>query len=272
MAIYQGKFIVEGRHYEWLPAEFRRSPEFGVRKQTFPTLDLKNITIVQQAPATTDTYIEKRKVHRQAWQVSWDESAPMDLSMRDHLETLYNLQKEVWIQFDDEQTRDGAILETIGTDYSSYFTPTYPIMPYGNDPSDPREYNGTVFVNNIPRYTGFSIDSEIGMVRFDTPLTVNDVVQMAYSWKVKVRVDQCDIGAGFRLARHMYVGNVMFVQAAPTYLTDPFPVTMPWDKTIHATTLDERLGICIASGASGSSGSSFNSHTTVLWKDTRYTL
>lgn len=272
MAVHEGSFIVEGRHYDWLPADFKKSAEYGVRKQTFPTLDLKNITIVQKAPTTSDTYIENRKVHRQAWQVSWDESAPMSLEMRDHLELLYNLQKEVWIQFDDEQTRDGCILETVGTDYKAYFTPTFPIMPYGHAPDDPREYNGTVFVNNVPRYTGFSIDSEIGMVRFDTALSSNDVVQMAYSWKAKVRVDMCDISAGFRLARHMYVGTVLFVQTAPTYLTDPFPITMPWEKTIHNPSLDERLGICIASGASGSSGSSFNSHATVKWGDTRYTL
>jgi hypothetical protein len=270
MAVYEGKFIVEGRHYEWLPAEFKKSPEFGVRKQTFPTLDLKNITVVQQAPTTADTYLENRKVHRQAWQVSWDESAPLSLEMRDHLMNLYTLQKEVWVQFDDEQSRDGCILETVGTDYKAYFTPTYPIMPYGHSPLDPREYNGTVFVNNVPKYTGFDVDSEVGMVRFTNALTANDVVQMAYSWKARVRVDMCDISAGFRLARHMYVGSIVLVQTIPVYTTDPFPVTMPWEQSIDAITLDERLGICIASGDSGSSGSSHNSHATVDWPDARY--
>jgi hypothetical protein len=145
-------------------------------------------------------------------------------------------------------------------------------MPYGNAPDDPREYNGTVFVNGIQRYSGFTVDSEIGMVRFDTALTINDVVQMAYSWKVRVRVDQCNLQPTQRLARNLYGGSILLMQSSPAYLSDPYPITMPWEKTINNPSLDDRLGISIDPSASGGSGSSHNSHITLLWKDTRYTL
>lgn len=255
MSVYEGKFIVEGRHYEWLPGEWNKSPEFGPRKQTIPTLDLRHITVVQQAPTTTDTYIELRKVHRQAWTVSWTENAPMDLFMRDHLETLYTLQKEFWIQFDDEMTREGAILETIGTEYKAYFTPTFPIMPYGSIPSAPTNYNGTVYVNGTAQYTGFTVDSEIGMVRFNSALTSSDIVQMAYSWKARVRIEQCDIRPGFGLARHMYVGNLMFMQTRPDYENDLFPITT------GVTTDDD---IYVAANHTN------NSYNNITWGDSRY--
>lgn len=274
MAVYEGKLIVDGRHYDYLPSDWDKVAEFGVRKQTFPTLDMKNITVVQKAPSSTsDTYIENRKVHRQAWNISWDQNAPLSQEMVDHFTLLYQLQKEVWVQFDDMMTRSGCILETVGTDYKAYFTPTFPIMPYGHAPNDPREYNGTVFVNNVAKYTGFSVDSEIGMVRFENALASTDVVQMAYSWKARVRVDQINFTPGFRMAQHFYVGSMTLVQTAPAYLTDPFPITMPWERNvIHSNDLTERLGECIASGDSGSSGSSFNSHITADWGDTRITL
>jgi len=253
MPVLLNYFVVEGRFYDLLPGEWERASELGVRKQIYPTLDLKHITVIQQAPTTSDTFIERRKVHRQGWKATWTSESIMNRFQRDHYETAYFLQKSFWIQYDDEMSRENAVLEQIGTDYQAYFTPTFPIAPYGYTVYDKTEYPGTVFVNGVPRYTGFSVDSEIGMVRFATPLAPTDVVQMKYTWKAYVRVDSVDLKPHV-LANDIYVGQVTFVQEKANYQDDAFPIILPWEGTLAGTL---------------PSGSTLNSHATFGWGDTR---
>lgn len=211
MALQEGYFIIDGAEYTWLPGNIKRLPDRGVRKQTYDTLDLKNITVVHEAPVNAAiTYAEDRKVHRQAWIVEWAQNAPCDEIMRDHFELLKDLQKEVWVQFDDEMSRDDCILRTVGTDYKAYFTPTFPIAPFGYE--DVQTYANTVYVNDVPQASGFTVTSDLGLVRFDNALSVDDVVTMDYTWRVKVRVDNCDFQPGFSLARHLYAGQMQLLQ------------------------------------------------------------
>ena len=212
MALQEGYFIIDGETYDWLPGNIKRLPERGVRKQTYETLDLKTITVVHRAPTdATVTYAEKRKLHRQGWIVEWTQQAPCDDIMRDHIELLYQLQKEVYIQFDDEMSRQGVILRTVDSDYRSYFTPTFPIAPYGYELSE--TYANTVYVNDVPQANGFTVTSELGLVRFDAALASDAVVTMDYTWRAKVRVEQCDFQPGFGLAQHLYVGQMQLIQA-----------------------------------------------------------
>lgn len=212
MALQEGYFIIDETAYTWLPGNIKRIPDRGVRKQTYDTLDLKNITVVHEAPVNAAiTYAENRKVHRQSWLVEWAQNSPCDDAMRDHFELLKDLQKEVWVQFDDEMSRDDCVLRTVGTGYVAYFTPTFPIAPFGFVETE--AYANTVYVNDVVQPGGFTVTSDLGLVRFDTALSPDDVVTMDYTWRAKVRVDNCDFQPGFGIARHLYVGQMQLLQA-----------------------------------------------------------
>jgi hypothetical protein len=219
----------------YLPGQFESvMDEFGVKSVSYSMMDMRRIVIVKQAPeSTTDKYIHKRKIWRQAWVASWDDDSPMDLIMRDQIFTLYTLQKNFWLQFDDEMTRCKANLFTIGADWKSYFTPTYPIVPYGWEPNDLKPHNGNIFVQNpdgtVSTYwSNFETDNEIGMVEFYSALTQEHKVQMSYTWRSFVRIMECNIRPN-EIAQNKYTGTVVFEQIRPDYTTDPWLITLPPD-------------------------------------------
>lgn len=213
MALREGYIIIDGIEYDSLPGNIKPLPERGPRKQTYDTLDLKNITVVHESPTDAAvTYAEEKKVHRQSWLIEWTQNAPCEKEVRDHVTLLKDLQKIFWVQMDDEMSREGAVLQTVGSDYKAYFTPTSPIAPYGFELSE--VYADTVYVNGVPQASGFTVTSELGLVRFDTALTVDDVVTMDYSWRAKCRVENCDFQPGFGLAQHWYTGQLQLLQVS----------------------------------------------------------
>lgn len=227
MALLWNKFIVDGIHHEFLPATFEQiEDDYGVHRQSTPTVDLGRIVVVNQPTEDTlNPYIEKRKLFRQAWKVSWTEDTFMSRCMFDHLKTLYTLQKSVWMQYDDVMTREAANLFTIGNEYRSYFTPTYPIAPYGYEPTNPTTYPGFVFINYNAQASGFTVDSDVGMVRFDTALLESSSVIMAYTWKAFVQITFFDCHA-IDVSDETFVGTVVFEQIRPNYTYDPWNITL----------------------------------------------
>lgn len=220
MAVKEGFIIIDGAEYDWLPGGFKRLPDRPVRKQTYDIQDLTTITVVHKAPTNAAvTYAEDRKIHRQGWVVEWNQKAPCSSEMRDHFDLLYQLQKEFWIQFDDVMIREGCILRTVGTDYKAYFTPTFPIAPYGYEDSE--VYSGNVYINGEIA-GGYTVTSELGLIRFDSSLTAEDVVTMDYSWRAKVRMEAFDMQEGFELAQHYHVGQITLLQTSIG--TEPYNV------------------------------------------------
>lgn len=259
------RFIIDGIHHQWIPGDFQHlGDQYGPHRQSYPTLALKNVVVIQTAPAdTANTYINKRKVHRQAWQATWSKDSIMDVCMYNHLKTLYTLQKTFWMQYDDEMSRDGAVLETIGTDYKSWFTPTYPIVPFGHTPTAPEGYNGTVFVNKVAQYSGFTIDSEIGMVRFASAKASTDDVIMAYTWKSFVQIAKLDL-VPQDLACTYYTGTVIFEQVTPDLSYDPWKMTLPCGYVMDNT------GKLVWDGRSNYTQTPPSSYATIGAGDTRY--
>lgn len=222
------RFIVDGIHHEFLPGAFEEleDDEYGVRRMSDKVLSGERfVTTVQKYSDTNNPYIHQRKIHRQAWGAEWGADSFMDLEMYDHLRTLYTLQKPFWLQYDDVMSREGAQLYNYSNDYKAYFTPTYPIAPFGHTPIAPLGYEATVVVNNQVKFSGFTIDSEIGCVRFDTALTASDEVFMAYTWKSYVIINKFNLEC--KIAQDLYEGSIVFEQIRPNYTSNPWNITIP---------------------------------------------
>lgn len=268
------KFIVDGVQHTYLPGSFTNvtEPQWSVRSNSYPALDLKNIIVIEQAPSdNTEPYSGKRVVHRQAWKATWEQESFMSFDMYDHLRILFTLQKTFWLQYDDEMSRDGARLDTIGEDYKSYFTPTYPIAPYGYDPQNNVGYPGTVFVNGYPYPSNsFWVDSELGIVRITKPTTglvSTDEVTMAYTWRSFVRILSFDMQPVSKVAQVGYVGTVVFEQMRPNTSYDPWRTNYTAGYSVDASGNLVYNDSAVFSGGTWVSDVSF---MTQLWGDTRY--
>lgn len=267
------EFIVDGVAHTYLPASFTNvNEQWGVRSTSYPTLDLKNVIVIEQAASNNnEPYSGKRKIHRQAWKADWEQEAFMSFDMYDHLRELYTLQKTFWLQYDDEMSRDGARLETMGDDFRSYFTPTYPIAPYGYDPQNQVRYNGTIFKNGYPLPSNtYWVDSELGIVRItsDKPaLTITDEITMAYTWRSFVRILSFDMRPVSKVAQTGYVGTIVFEQVKPNTSYDPWRTNYTRDMSLDAS---GNLYYQDSLVFSGGTWLSDISQISAIWGDTRY--
>jgi hypothetical protein len=224
------KFIVDGIHWEWVPAEFAPSYEtHGIRVASMPQLDLSRIVITEAPTPRADApNNEMRRVHRQMWAASWGSDAPMDLCMRDFLFKLYYVQKGFWVQFDNEMSRRGVQLMDLDGEGIVFFTPTYPIAPYGYTPVNGIGYKGLIRTNDGTWITDFTVDSEVGKVQIANtdpsyPVLYPDYVVMDYTWKAFVRIAGINLNP-IEVTRNFYAGEVLFEQITPNYKYDPWAV------------------------------------------------
>lgn len=265
---YYNKFIVDGVQHEHLPGNFTNvnDPTWSVRSNTYPTLDLKNVVVIEQANSDDRyPYNGKRKVQRQAWVAEFSSDSFMSFDMYDHLRELFTIQKSFWLQYDDEMSRDAARLETMGNDFQSYYTPTFPIAPYGYGPTHVVDYNGTVWVNNVPKFSGFSIDSELGVVKFSTALNISSEVLMAYTWRSFVRIMAFDMRPMSQVAQTGYTGTVVFEQMRPNHAYDPWRTG--YSKHYN---MDASGNLFYQDSLVYSWNASAPSNASQLWNDTRY--
>lgn len=225
--MYLNKFIADGIHFDYPPGQFEHlEDEYGVPRMSVPTLEGRRLVLVNAYHDSLDyPGVHKRKLHRQAWKASWSEEAFMDSCMYNYLRNLYTLQKPFWIQFDDVMTRSGTNLFCPDEVRKDYFTPTYPIAPYEYDNANLNNYNGTVFVNFEPQWNNFTVDSDIGLVRFATALEETDIVHMAYTWKAFVQIVSIDLYP-FEFGNEVYAGTVVFEQINPNYSYDPWNINV----------------------------------------------
>lgn len=246
------KFIVDGVHYDYMPGAFdalNSGGPYGVRADRYPALNGTSIVVIQSStPTVYVPYLEQRKARRQAWRATFSEDSWMDLCMYDHLHTLHSLQKTFWVQFDDEMSRQWANCFNADSEYRAYFTPTYPIAPFGYTPLNGQVYNATVRVNGVVYNTGFSVYSDTGMIVFNAPLGPNDRVEMRYTWRAYVRISEFDVQP-HGLAQHTYVGTIVLEQVNPNYSSDPWPITLPCNITSEPT--DPTVNSDVTGGTNG---------------------
>ena len=259
MATYLNYFIADGIHYLWLPGNFvQERSTYGLRTNTNRMLDGDTIPITIDNNYYTADEFQKRKVLRQAWVADFSGDAAMDRIMYDHLTTMYTLGKSFWIQYDAHMSRDGAILipapdndyTTSGTKH--YYTPTYPIAPYGDSPVDRRQYHGTITVDGVVQQYNYRVNSELGVVSITGTISETAIVRMAYTWKAHVIIKALQLAPDDLVAQSLYAGSVTFEQVAPNYANDFWYGTLS-DSTLTLTTLTSVPSV-VSEG----------------WQDTRY--
>lgn len=238
-----GYIVVEDVAYDDAPDGWERSgAEDGVRGDTFATLTLTRQNVVLPARtgtawngyadenlegAAVDAYVDARYVVRQTWTLSWGE-AFMGWCMRDHLMTLYTLQKAFWLAFDDEMSRECATLEAVDSERKAFVAPTYPIAFYRAGDPDGQYSQDHVYAE--VRVDGevvdwqsnpYRIDPEIGLVAFETAVAEGSLVTLKYLWRAFVRIKELRLDQK-ALARHVYTGAVTFEQVSAPLQVERF--------------------------------------------------
>lgn len=231
------KLIIEGYHFDDLPSEWDQimSDGFGVRRNTYATADNKRKVVILKAPkGDALSFADKRKISTQAFRAGWAlPDAPCGRCLYDHLSKMYSLQKTFYIQYDDVMTYDitaPAVLSNIGTQRRAYYTPTFPIKPFGWTPTAPTTWALKVFVNNVPVNTdSFTVDEDSGTIQFRSQLQVTDVVTAIYTWRMYVQVAEFSlVPAPGEIAQEVYSGTVIFEQVEkPAGAPDLWYITLP---------------------------------------------
>lgn len=237
-----GIFRVDGVPYEWAPINWKELETHQVRRSSEININI-NRNRMSHIAVEENVYAQARRLRRQAWTGTWaGEDSFMDDCMRDHLANLYSLQKPFWLQFDDEMSQplcklNSPFADSLGFEsggitvdiYKAYFTPTYPIKPLGYSPINTGvTYDEQVFVNGTPiADSQFTVDEEIGMVLFNIPLTVNDIVTMRYRWRCHVHIAPPCVLQPLILANHVYSSGIIFEQITPVTTLDPHHLEVP---------------------------------------------
>lgn len=189
------KIIIDGIFYDILPYTFHPNfDEYGISSTVEFTFTGNNFVVVH-GRANENDFSKRRKIYSRGWIVEFSGESPATSEMYDQLRTLYTLQKPFWIQFDNEMSRCYANLETVGTEYRSYYTPTYPIFPYGHEPGDDADdFTGCIFIDGELYSGSITVDRENGVITFpDTiVLTQQSRVQMKYTWRDYVTIAMFD--------------------------------------------------------------------------------
>lgn len=241
------QICVEDVAYDWTPSKFARiDGEDGVLGNSVKTLDLSRKVIlpkpVNELPmiaydsqsavfssgsTPTDYHPNPRYLVQQAWRAEWD-NAYIDLCLRDHLYTLYTLQKPFWIQFDDEMSFDCVAMEPLDANRTQYVTPTYPVAFYrSSDPEGARQvehaYFQVYFNGSEAKWDDnpWRFDSEIGLLIFQNPVPSDIIVSIRYLWRAYVRIRELNFTIA-AYAQGPYTGFVEFEQVQVPNVVERF--------------------------------------------------
>lgn len=250
-SLLDGRFIIEDVAYDSCPDSWSwQGNDEAVRGDTVRTLTHTRKNTIQPARtgrgwntyatsaltgSATNYYTDARYIIRQMWSVGWS-SAFMSWCMRDHLMTLYSLQKGFWLRYDDEMSREGVTLQAVNTARTQFVTPTYPIAMYRTGDPDQEYRNEHLYVevriDNVEvdwNVNPYRIDHEIGLIVFKNAVSATSFVQIKYLWRAFVRVKEISL-AQLAMAQHVYTGTVVFEEmSAPTRVErfDQFIVNEP---------------------------------------------
>lgn len=233
MARQDGFFIVDGLFHTDLPIAFTQITDdsFGVNDAVYRTADGQKV-ITFQSPQILEygdhrDYYHRRKILVQAWKADWGEESLMTVFMAEQLRELYENQKPFWIQYDDEMSRCWGRCIGFDADLNDgnaphvYFTPHYPIFPYGHEPPDDPNtataWDGMFMVGRTVWTSGtYSVYPDYGMVVINADgRRYSDRIKthLKYTWRGYVRIRELQL-APFKLAQTYYTGMVVFEQVA----------------------------------------------------------
>lgn len=233
MARQDGFFIIDGLFHADLPVAFNQLTDdnFGVNDTVYRTADGQKIVTVQ-SPQLLDLgdyrdYYHRRKIQVQAWKAEWSEESLMTVFMAEQLRELYENQKKFWIQYDDEMSRCWGRCVGLNVDLKDgnaphvYFTPHYPIFPYGHEPPDDPNlataWDDMLMVGRTVWASGtYNVHPDYGMVVIDAGgRRYSDRVKahLKYTWRGYVRIRELQL-VPFKMAQTYYTGLVVFEQIA----------------------------------------------------------
>jgi hypothetical protein len=218
------KIVVDGMFFNDLPSKLDQiiDEDYGVRLDSHRTLNHRRVIVTETAQtATPNNYRQKRKIHQQAWRFGWDTESFMTPALAGLINELYETQKPFWIQADDEMSRCWGRCLTVGNDIfdnltpHAYFTPTYPIFPYGHEPGEDSDVWPDSLMVEGKLWDGYyTVDRETGLVLIEperSQFNHRTKVHFKYTWRAYVRIKSVEIYA-YQLAQTYYVGDVVFEQ------------------------------------------------------------
>jgi hypothetical protein len=233
MSRQDGYFIVDGVFHTDLPVAFSQvlDDNFGVPDAVYHIADGQKVVAVQSPQLldldTYQDYFHRRKIHVQAWKADWGEESLMTVLMAEQLRQLYNTQQNFWIQYDDEMARCWGRLVGLNADLVNghadhvYFTPHYPIFPFGHEPPDDPEasdaWESMLMVGReLLDVDAYSVYPDYGMVVINADgRRYHDRIKahLKYTWRGYVRVKELMLSP-HQLAQTYYTGTVVFEQVA----------------------------------------------------------
>jgi hypothetical protein len=224
MATKPEKFVMEGIEYDIVPSKFNQLIQdgYGVTTDSIPVFGGRNVIVGHTGHPGAGTYEYLRRIRRQGWEAAWDfEDSAASLELRNHLFRLYTTQAGFWVQLDDEMSREWARLNigsnaTFNTDDDvPFFTPTYPIFPFGYEEGDAITWpNSDLYVANKKWTAGYSVDQETGLVLVTPDSRQFDYrtkVHFRYTWRAYVRISYMSMRP-VEINRYVYTGTVLFEQ------------------------------------------------------------
>lgn len=229
-----GHFIVDGVFHKYPPTTFAplTDDNFGVRNMRYQVFGGKRLNIVEAAQEDYPVpYAHKRRMHYQAWRVGWDgQNTTCDVHLYEQLLALYESQSSFWVQYDDEMSRSFGRCLAVGADLldssmaSPYFTPTWPIFPWGYDPTQGNvdgvftsptfSWANLLMVGNQPWENEFEVNQEFGIITIQpSRLQFNHriKVHLKYTWMAYVRIREFSLYPD-QFAQTHYSGDVVFEQ------------------------------------------------------------
>ena len=232
------RIVIEDVAYDSCPDSWNwAGGEDALRGDTVRTLTQTRKNIVQPAineinwyctgGSVENPHVDPRFILSQVWNVGWS-NAFMSWCMRDHLMTLYTLQKGFWLQYDDEMSRDCAALQALNADRTQFVAPTYPFAFYRKGDPDGQFSQDHIYhelrIDNILVdwvTNPYRIDHETGLVVFENSISEASIVTLKYLWRAFVRVKEISLNQ-LAMAQHVYTGTVVFEQLRPPLVVDRF--------------------------------------------------
>lgn len=228
--LFNGVFIVAGIHYVDMPSNFQVLQEYG-QKSSFSlnTANRGRVTTLKSKKVDEDDYTNERKAKKLAYRLEFENAS---LELKNHLYTLFSTSAKIFVQLDDVMSREYAELLRSEDDPSTFFTPEYPIVPFGGTPPEPETFEDDVYLTDgttiVTLSDGFEVDQDNGIITFGFPLDEGIRAFMRYTWKCPVRVAECQFHSE-TIAQMNYNGYVVLEQVDDSGIVDSWegPDTPP---------------------------------------------
>lgn len=196
-----GVLIINETEYPDVPVKMSMVVEdYGVRSTSKRLLGGKRIVTVDSSADVGD-YTHYRRSKVQAWNAVWDgKESWIDDVFRQELKYLYDTQTPFYMQLDGEMSRcyGRAVVANVNEldDQSkpkAYFTPTYPIFPYGYVPGGSVSWGNPQDLVVAQNYWAgsYTVDQQTGLLLISPgtyKFSNSTKVYFRYTWRAYLRI------------------------------------------------------------------------------------